>query len=276
LLLSGIGRTGGSLLKCFNELQKIPLDVKNSDEVSSHKSIQVILGVPPAHLLILSGIAIPSWSSGGNMDGAEVIVNLRIPATQLLQWTASIGLASIVNEDTDFTFGADQVELQLVNGNLELHACIVVQGGWSYLNRFSYDVTAVVQTDEALIGGTIRWQDGTLAGGPAAGSPWFQLRATTHVDDGTDFGRDDTVQLADTGAVQPSHSGNINELPYMLHGVPFGVPVTVEAIPNALPTPPGHKLQIEQTSGPVQPITLTGQRPQVLDLDFLMTWFELT
>ncbi len=81
------------------------------------------------------------------MDGAEVVVNRLMPATLLLQGTASIGLASIVNEDSGFTFGSDQMKLALVNNNLEPHACGVVQGGASYLNRFSFEVTAVVQID---------------------------------------------------------------------------------------------------------------------------------
>jgi hypothetical protein len=52
--------------------------------------------------------------------------------------------------------------------------------------------------------------------------------------------------------------------------VPFNVPVTVDVIPNGLAAPPGHFLQVEQTSGPAQPITLTGMTPQVLDLDFVV------
>jgi hypothetical protein len=151
----------------------------------------------------------------------------------------------------------------------------VVLGEPSYLNRFSYEVTAVTQIDEPLIAGTIRWPDGTLIGGPPAGPPWFRLRATTLVDHGTQFLHDDTVQLADTGALQPTRSGDMNELPYVLRSVPFGVAVTVEVIPNALPKLPGHQLDIKQVAGPPQPITLTGQRPQVLDLDFLMTSLEV-
>jgi hypothetical protein len=259
-------------MKCFNNIRTIPLDVKNHQQVASSRSIQVRLGNPPAHLVILTGIAIPSWDSQDedDMNGAEVIVNLRMPAVRLLQWTASIGLANIVNEDSDFTFGTDQVELELVKTNLELHACIVVAGEPSYLNRFSYEATAVIEIEEPLIAGTIRWQDGTLDGGPAGGGPWFELRATTHVDDGTPFGRDDQVLASDTGFVQPSHTGTINELPYALHGLPFEVPLTISVSPNSLVPSPGHLLRLEQVSGPPQPITLTGQRPQVLDLDFEM------
>lgn len=132
----------------------------------------------------------------------------------------------------EFTFATDQAELELVNGNLELHACIAVQGEPSSLNRFSYEVTVVLQVDEPLIAGTIRWDDGAIAGGPAAGNPWFRLEATNHVDDGTPFGRTDSVVKADTGLVQPNPAGARTELPCVLHGVPFNVPVTVAVIPS--------------------------------------------
>jgi hypothetical protein len=264
------------VLKCFNELRTIPLDVHNRQQVATPRSIHVTLGNPPAHLVILTGIAIPHWDSQEEEDlnGAHVVVNLREPATQLLGWTASLGLANIANEDSEFTFGTDQVEVELVNTNLELHACIVVAGEPSYLHRFSYEVTAVVEIEEPLIAGTIRWQDGTLNGGPSPGNPWFELRVTTHIDDRTPFGRDDQVLASDTGAVQPMHSGTTNELPYALHGLPFNVPVTVTVSPNGLVPSPGHLLRLEQVSGPPQPITLTGQRPQVMDLDFEMDAIE--
>jgi hypothetical protein len=72
----------------------------------------------------------------------------------------------------------------------------------------------------------------------------------------TPIGRDDQVLASDTGFVQPSHTGTINEFPYALHGLPFEVPLTITVSPNGLAPSPGHLLRLEQVSGPPQPIPL--------------------
>ena len=143
---------------CAGTFQPIYLDVHNREQVFSSSMVDVFIGNPTNHMLIFAGVAAPAWNTeDDDLRQAEVIINLRTPVINVIAQTAVIGLASIGNGDSDFIFATDEVQVVAVNGNLELHACIAVQGDPSDLNRFSYQANVIVNIDEPLITGTVRW-----------------------------------------------------------------------------------------------------------------------
>ena len=125
------------------------LSVDNQDQVFTPQSLDIPVGAadgPTRHLLIFTGIAVPRWDSNGNFDEETVVVNLRQVVThqpQSGEWTATVGLASLNNTDSDFTFAANNVSLDMNpdTHELELRVDIGVQGSTSVLNSFSYQVT---------------------------------------------------------------------------------------------------------------------------------------
>src|SRR5690242_6003174 len=92
----------------------IQLDVMNSEQVSSHKPLTVFLGTPPATMVIFSGIAIPEWRSTGRLIRKRVWVNFGFRAQQVIDYTATAGLAGVHNEDNkQFGFWTDAVSVVL-------------------------------------------------------------------------------------------------------------------------------------------------------------------
>ena len=54
--------------------------------IPSH--LTVFVGDPPRQLLIFSGVALPEWKSGEDLDREEVRVRLGATTTQFFTWTA--------------------------------------------------------------------------------------------------------------------------------------------------------------------------------------------
>src|SRR5215469_13306182 len=92
-----------------------PIDLNASDpgQVASASVIDVFLGVPQAHMLIFTGIAIPGLGvDNGDTATRSVIVHLGRKATPPLlpnSKAATVGLASIANTDSEFTFASNDV-----------------------------------------------------------------------------------------------------------------------------------------------------------------------
>jgi hypothetical protein len=80
-------------MNCSNQKGTIHLDVANPGQVSSPRSINLTLGNPPAHLVVLTGIAMPGWDSQSDLDGAEVI------ADRLGQLDLTVGQYDAVTAD---------------------------------------------------------------------------------------------------------------------------------------------------------------------------------
>jgi hypothetical protein len=121
--------------------------------VSNAKNLDVFIGDPPRHMMILTGIAIPRLASDDDDDNNPVqheTVIIKLGQTAIQQpkeWTAVVGLTNISNTESDFIFALDKVTtLQLgSDGELELWVDIGVQGDDSVLNAFSYQVTMLVE-----------------------------------------------------------------------------------------------------------------------------------
>jgi hypothetical protein len=162
------------------------LNVTNSDQVSSPQVLEASLGTLQRQLLIFTGIAIPNWDSRGLLDRETVIVKLGRRVLQKPvdgQWSATVGLASMANTDSDFTFAADNVAVDVDKDmQLQLIVDIAVQGSTSVLSRFSYQANVLLQEKavglaEALVSDNIGV---TPPLGAPPGPPVFQFgpRAT--------------------------------------------------------------------------------------------------
>lgn len=151
------------------------LDVNNPNQVSSPAALDVVLGVSEGHLLIFTGIAIPEYDTNDDLIREPVTVNLgktvlnpKIPFT----YSATVGLASIGNSDSDFTFATDDVSVVADpnTGELQLVCDLAVQGS-SQLHRFSYQANVIVQTTQPEI-------SGVSSGGRVSLRPFHNSRIT--------------------------------------------------------------------------------------------------
>ena len=98
----------------------------------------MFVGDTPRQLLILSGVAIPEWRSGGDLDRQEVVIRLGVTTTAQYNWTATVSLAAISNDDTDFLFALDSTSMDTdQDGTLRLHVAIAAQGDPADLLRFN-------------------------------------------------------------------------------------------------------------------------------------------
>lgn len=248
------------------------LSANKPDEVSSSKMFDIFLGTPSYHLLVYTGIAIAEWDSQKCLDSEEVQINLGQPIgddgqpiviAQLINYTATIGLASISNEDSDFTFSTDNIGLNLTpDGELVVIAHISVQGEPSWLHRFSYQVNAIIDVDEPLISGAIFWTPDTAE--VASMNRTDNLFTITAVTDlppapGAFAGGTEVVAMGEvTGALleQPLniHTGFPGRLmvPYVIRKPPLNTPmhVSVSIQPGAFSPPFPYTLALKQVSGP--------------------------
>jgi hypothetical protein len=262
-------------VSCAGKLPKIYLDVQNPQQVFSPNMIDVFIGNPTNHMLIFTGVAAPAWNADEDYGGgAEVIINLHTTVVTMVNSTAVVGLASIGNGESDFLFSTDEIAVLPVDGNLELHACINVQGDPSDLNRISYQANVIVNIDEPLITGTIRW-DQQYSPTPALPrtDPLFIVQASI-VDPLAPgpFISYIQVGIPDSEMQAPFPVGGVYAVPYAIKNVPLNSPlyITVDVKQNSFNQPWGASLSPQQTSGPSLPITLVPLNMNVTNLDFLL------
>ena len=157
------------------------LDVNDPNQVSSPEVLDVLLGLPQNHLLIFTGIAIPEFAPGKGLSQEQVTVKLgktvRNPQIPF-QYSATVGLASIGNADSDYTFATDDVTVVAdpQSGELQLLCDIAVQGD-SILHRFSYQASVIVQTSEPAISGSIFWRKSVASALPQFANDLFTVEA---------------------------------------------------------------------------------------------------
>jgi hypothetical protein len=255
------------------------LDSANPSQVESPQRIDVFLGNPNRTLVICSGIALPNWDSQGNLDRTIVRVDLHVQATALLTWTAVVGLASISNDDSEFTFATDSAFAAIdPNGNIFLVANIAVQGEPSTMSRFSYQTHLLISKDQPIISGTIQWADSdaklqgnppyrftvtanTLATPSGGGFQYFVPQVTGHEDAG--------VGIVKNGVHQVSYSLPI---PISLLGTPLYV--QCDPYPGAFnAVNPGVTLIVPQVNGPV-PVLLSNPHLVESDVDFKLSTLQ--
>lgn len=126
--------------------------------VATPYRLAVFVGDAPRQLLILSGVAISEWRSGGDLDRQEVVIRLGLTTTPRYDWTATVSLAAISNDDTDFLFALDSTSMDTdQDGTLRLHVAIAAQGEPADLLRFSYQVHVLSDPVHSLVSGLISW-----------------------------------------------------------------------------------------------------------------------
>lgn len=256
------------------------LHANNSNEVASASSIEVLLGDPAVRLMIFSGIAIPELrvNDDEHVYPDEVIVKLGVNVSVLVEAVSHIGLASISNDETAFTFATNSghVEVEAGTGELQLRVQTALRGEKTYLHRFGYQVVAHVKKVSARISGTIKVPRSILD----FAAPGFQIPIQFAISANTvelnppapgfSFQSEKVTPVA-WGAVGALRTTDADcFVDYAIDGCPFNVPLRVLADPA-----PGSLLQSRsavcgQVAGP-RPALLTNTAPEVDGVDFAVS-----
>ncbi|MDA2394492.1 hypothetical protein PDN30_15965 [Bacillus cereus] len=160
--------------------------LSNINQVQDAKVLDILIGTPPKHILIFTGIPIPFWDSFGDIDCEEVIIKfgLYVKNFDKKQYTATVGLADIYDGDNKFIFGTGEVWVDAPKGELELHVKISVYGSDSDSAKFSkFSYQAIVLADEIVgtVTGNIRWNQGFSI--PKDGSTLLKILAQHEIPD---------------------------------------------------------------------------------------------
>jgi hypothetical protein len=221
------------------------LSVTDPAQVSSAKMLEVFIGSPPKRMLIFTGIAIPEWDSNGNLDSETVIIDLNAESNAPNpQFAATVGLASIYNQDSDLVFATNDAGVFTApkatpSGTklgLFLGCDIAVLGESSVLNRFSYQATVFLDTDTAQIAGTIRWDPNLMTHNAAIELDLFDIQAyTVTLVPGPPGGfATATTTIVKVGKTtgKPDWIGSQLGIPYVIDEPPLGESLFVAVTPK--------------------------------------------
>ncbi len=253
------------------------LDSRNRDQVASHHVIEADLGVGGKRLVIASGIAVPHWRlDSDELHRREARVNLHISADRLLQATVHLGLASVGNDDTEHIFAVDTgAVIVSPEGELILTANLALLGEPSSLNRFSYQVVAVISRAVNEITGTIKWPRAVWSPPdviPSTVSQYFSvaanLRTTTPLTGGGFGGVSESLVPAVEGEIVDVQVGDESVLArYRIANPPRNRELRITCLASI----PG--VPAEFSVGPVDPpraiFTLDANSPSRSDVNFI-------
>jgi hypothetical protein len=235
---------------------------------------QLSLAVGTSRLNVYSGIAVPEWvsTSTDNPETGEIVVRLPGPVSEVAQWSVSVNLASIGNDESDFQFAAGRATVALddSNGDVMLHVPASLLGSQSYLHRFAYHVSVLASAVQTAVQGEIRWSPSL--GGPVDPIPTFRVDVGVVIPPppgqlGPGF------QVESYGFSQPATMFNdMWTAPYAVGGhLPLGVALTVRPalIGGVADVPSGYSAMF----APVDPtVTLTPAFPtQYVNFDMGVT-----
>jgi hypothetical protein len=259
----------------------IILHASDPSQVASASSFEVLLGDPAVRLMIFSGIAIPERhvNDDGHLYPDEIVVKLGVNVSLLVKAVSHIGLASISNDDTAFTFATDSgtVEVESGTGELQLRVQSSLRGEDTYLHRFGYQIVAHVRKVSARIAGTITVPRAILdltTLQPVEVPAQFVISANTveSVPDPSgifgNYERVTPIAWGRTGELRNSDSECFVD--YTIDGCPFNVPlrVVVEAASGSILQ--SRSAVCSQVAGP-RPVLLTNVAPEVDGVDFLVS-----
>jgi len=254
----------------------IQLDANNPDQIVNPCSLAVdITGEPGQKTLILSGIARPEWevTDDDHLYNETVDINLRQTALAVKDAAVSVGLASVGNNNTKFQFTCDSSDLTFVDDSQELHLIVnlALRGDWSILNRFGYQVVAMVTTQVTGISGSIRWARGIfdptpLPPGELAGL--FSVTANTvTTEGGGPFGGEPIYTVRATGVTTGlTKDRNDFIMGYTIPGGPYNQPLVVR-VSSSTAFKTYYSPVVGQVAGP-NPVVLTTSQPGVTGVDF--------
>ena len=252
------------------------LKVTDPNEVASASKIVADLGFGGRRLFVMSGIALTNWKlDSDELSRGQTQVRLDVFASNLEQWSAFVGLASISNDDTEFVFATDtaRVEVDPATGELLLFFDTALLGEWSYLGRVSYQVVVTAVTVTPHIAGTITWpkslftphrRDVSSVAGqlivlanryeqikPIGGWPYDKLTPVMP-------GQITRLDIEERNCV--AH--------YRIDNPPMAAQLKVTvSVGSAFNAPPPSSVSAGQVSGPLI-FTLTGSSPSIDDIDF--------
>jgi hypothetical protein len=249
----------------------------NQNEVGSVNTITADIA-GGRQLIVTSGIVLRDWViRDGNMQTESLQVFLNVTARNLEQVSAFVGLASIANEDTEFTFATDSavVTIEPNTGELILHVNTALLGD-SALNRISYQVVATVVSIDSSITGSITWSPSLYVPNPQQAStvaPEIPIFADKYeLIPGTAGSL--TIVGADQERLTPQTQGEIESFDfdgktcvarYRIVNPPKAMPLKVVVTPSTA-FGGGAKVQANRISGP-EVLTLTLSQPDV-QVDF--------
>jgi hypothetical protein len=261
------------------------LDVNDPNQVSSPEVLDVFLGVPQNHLLIFTGIAIPEFAAGSDLSREQVIVKLgkTVSHPQIpFQYSAEVGLASIGNSDSDYTFATDDVKViaDPHTGELQLLCDIAVQGS-SNLHRFSYQANVIVQTTEPAISGSIFWRKSTASALPQFANNLFTVQASILIPPPPGQIAGSFEKVADGSVIYPPAPASSGFLPdglfvqYVIENPPLNTDLYIFCTPVSGAFLAAGNLSgsfsCDQISGP-RPVNLAVPNLQVSGVDFLLNF----
>ena len=258
----------------------VTLHANNSNEVTSASSLEVLLSDPAVRLMIFSGIAMPELrvNDDDRTYPDEVIVKLGVNVSMLVKAVSHIGLASISNDETAFTFATNSgtVEVEGGTGELQLRVKTALRGEKTYLHRFGYQVVAHVRKVSARIAGTIKVPRRILdltTRQPVEVAGQFVINSNTvelvpGAPGSFQFERVTPVAWGETGELRSTESECFVD--YTIDGCPFNVPLRVLVEPAPGSRFQGQSAVCGQVAGP-RPVFLTNTVPEVDGVDFAIT-----
>jgi hypothetical protein len=248
------------------------LSTAHGNEVDSVGFLDVRLDGSTTHYLIFTGIALPEFQAdddhGGGADDPQredVTIDLGVDVTKILGYTATVGLASVENDDSSFTFATDEVRLDAPDGHLFLKVRLAVRGDGTYVHRFSYQAHVKAVIAEPIITGTIRWATGIETHDRAAGL--FTVTANLMQQDPAALSP--TFDWVANGWVNVARRvGDRWEATYTILNPPMreDLYVICSLVPGGLAATGANDLIV--APGFAGPINLTGANPAASGVDF--------
>src|SRR5664280_1758341 len=99
------------ILACHRSIRHQTRPTASADRGST-QWIDVFLGQGNQHMLIFSGIAMPAYDSyNDDFNREHIVVMFDQVVSAIVQASATVGLASIHNTDSDFVFATDSVSV---------------------------------------------------------------------------------------------------------------------------------------------------------------------
>jgi hypothetical protein len=251
------------------------LNVHDPLQVSSWKEIDVVLADPTRRMRIISGIAIPEIQvdDDDTPNRDECIVHTGAILPDFIQATCQVGLASITNDESSYTFAIDDawVDVDPANGEVLLHASLVAKGDGSSLSRFGFQIVVLYGNRVTGVYGRIYWSSAVLDATPhiftKAGVPFHPINVPTLVEvhaklrgPTTPGQQGDIISgtaETDIGFVTPTgsihHDGGDFWVAYAFDHLPLGVSIRLAA-----------EKESPRFGGPLDFVTILGPNPVFL------------
>lgn len=224
----------------------ISLSSADPNQVASFQTLEVELVDQSRKMFIFSGIAIPSFhsSESSSNDTVDCHVDLGIALPDFQQAVAQVGLASIINDDSQFLFAVDNaiVEFQKPTGRVSLRADLAVNGDGTALNRFGFQVVVVSGVRATGVTGRVIWNKSVFDAtgfnvNDLAGLFKIKANISEEIDSDAQF---KATKLVSIGSADPQSlhmDGDDFWTPYAFNNLPLDTPlvITVENLATVYP-----------------------------------------